>query len=124
MDTHRMRTVSFTALTALLTLAHSARAQPFDDIRFCEAIQEIAKERASYTRVVVVVHCTAKIVDFRIRLAIPGNELPADWQERTHVRLNEMYCRGPVRAAINNGWTVAFTIMTAQERYYMTAECR
>jgi hypothetical protein len=118
-----MRTASFTALTAMLTLAHPARAQTFDDVRFCDAIQAIAQERASYTRVVVVAHCNVKILDFRIRLPVTGNELPADWQELAHVQLNEMYCHGPMRAAISNGWIVAFTIMTAQERYYMTAEC-
>jgi hypothetical protein len=119
-----MRTASFTALTVMLTVAHPARAQPFDDIRFCEAIREIAQERASYTRVVVVPHCNVKILDFRIRLPVPGNELPADWQERIHVQLNRLYCHGPMREVISNGWIVAFTIMTAQERYYMTAECR
>jgi hypothetical protein len=124
MGTHRMRMVSFAGLTAMLTLAHPASTQAFDDARFCEAIQEIAKERASNTRIVVVVHCSAKIIDFKIRLAVPVNELPAGWQDRTHVQLNRMYCHGPVRAAINNGWTIAFTIMSAHESYYMTAECR
>ena len=29
-----------------------------------------------------------------------------------------------MRAAIDNGWTVAFTILSARESYFMTAECR
>ena len=124
-----MRIVSFTALTAMLSLPHPAYAQPFDDTRFCLAMQEMAKERASnlnYTRhVAVVVLCDAKIVDFKIRPGVPVNELPAGWQERTHVLLNQMYCRDPMLAAIDNGWTVAFTIMSADgESHYMTAECR
>jgi hypothetical protein len=111
-------------LTAMLTRAHPAHALAFDDTRFCEAMQEIAKERAFNTRVAVVIHCDAKIVDFKIRLGVPVNERPEGWQDRTHVLLNQMYCHGPMRAAINNGWTVAFTITSARESYYMTAECR
>ena len=87
-------------------------------------MREIAKERAGYPRVAVAVVCNGKIINFKIRPEVPVNQLPAGWQERTHALMNQMYCQGPMRAAINNGWTVAFTIMSAGEGYYMTAECR
>ena len=119
-----MRTVSLAVLTAMLTLVHLAHAHAFDDTHFCDAMQGLAKEKASYTRVAVDIHCDTKIVDFKIRPGVPVNELPAGWQDRTHVLLNQMYCHGPMRAAINNGWTVAFTIMSTHESYYMTADCR
>ena len=108
----------------MLTLAHLAHSLAFDDAGFCAAMQEIAKGKAAYSRVAVAVVCNAKIIDFRVRPGVPVNELPAGWQERTHVLMNQMYCQGPMRAAIDNGWTVAFTIMSARESYYMTAECR
>jgi hypothetical protein len=119
-----MRTGLLAALTGMLTLALLAQSFAFDDARFCAAMQEMAKERTAYPRVAVAVVCNEKIIDFKIRPEVPVNELPAGWQERTHVLMNQMYCRGPMRAAIDNGWTVAFTITSARESYYMTAECR
>ena len=124
MDTHRMRTGPLAALTVMLTLALLTGSFAFDDARFCAAMQEIAKEGAAYPRVAVAVVCNGKIINFKIRPEVPVNQLPAGWQERMHVLMNQMYCQGPMRAAINNGWTVAFTIMSAGESYYMTAECR
>jgi hypothetical protein len=119
-----MRTSLPAALIGLLTLALLAQSFAFDDARFCAAMQEIAKQGAAYPRVAVTVVCNAKIIDFRVRPEVPVNELPAGWQERAHVLMNQTYCEGPMRAAIDNGWTVAFTIMSARESYYMTAECR
>jgi hypothetical protein len=112
------------ALTGTLTLTLLAQSFAFDGARFCAAMQEVAKERAAYTRVTVAVDCDAKIIDFKISPEVPINELPAGWQERIHVLMNQMYCEGPMRAVINNGWTVAFTIRSAREGYYITAECR
>jgi hypothetical protein len=130
-DTYRMRIASFTALMVMLALLPPrAYAQAFDDTRFCQAMQETAIERAAKhntftNHVAVVVLCNAKIVDFQMRPGVPVNELPPGWHERMHVLLNQMYCQGPMRAAIDNGWTVAFTIMSADgENHYMTAECR
>ena len=119
-----MRTGLLAALTGMLTLAPLTRSFAFDDARFCAAMQEIAKEGAAYPRVAVVVVCNGKIINFKIRPEVPVNQLRAGWQERTHVLMNRMYCQGPMRAAIDNGWTVAFTIMSAGEGYYMTVECR
>lgn len=131
-DTHRMRIISCTALAAMLAFPHPAHAQGFDDAGFCQALQEIAvnKERGSrpneyVSRIAVTVHCDMKIVQFKMRLGVPINDLRSGWQEHTHVLLNQMYCQGPMRAAIDKGWTVAFTIMSADgERHYMTPECR
>jgi hypothetical protein len=130
-ETYRMRMASFTALIVMLALLPPrACAQAFDDTRFCQAMQETATERAAKhnnftNHVAVVVLCNAKIVDFQMRPGVPVNALPPGWHERTHVLLNQMYCQGPMRAAIDNGWTVAFTIMSADgENHYMTAECR
>ena len=119
-----MRTGLLAALTVMLTLGLFAQSFAFDDARFCAAMQEIAKEGAAYPRIAVTVVCHAKIIDFRVRPEVPVNELPAGWQERAHVLMNQVYCEGPMRAAIDNGWTVAFTIISARESYYMTAECR
>ena len=119
-----MRKGLLVALTGMLTLALLAQSFAFDDARFCAAMQEIAKEGAAYPRLAVAVVCNGKIINFKIRPEVPVNQLPAGWQERMHVLMNQMYCQGPMRAAINNGWTVAFTIMSAGESYYMTAECR
>jgi hypothetical protein len=119
-----MRTGLSAALIGMLTLALLGQSFAFDDARFCAAMQEIAKEGVAYPRVAVTVVCDAKIIDFRARPEVPVEELPAGWQERAHVLINQMYCGGPMRAAIDNGWTVAFTIMSARESYYMTAECR
>ena len=119
-----MRAGQLATLTGMLTLVLSAESFAFDDAGFCVAMQEMAKERAAYPRLAVAVICNEKIIDFKIRPGVPVNELPAGWQERTHVLVNQMYCQGPMRAAIDNGWTVAFTIMSARESYYMKAECR
>ena len=119
-----MRKGLLAALTGMLTLAPLTRSFAFDDARFCAAMQEIAKGRAADPRVVVAVVCNGKIINFRIRPEVPVDQLPAGWQERMHVLMNQIYCQGPMRAAINNGWTVAFTIVSAGEGYYMTAECR
>ena len=108
-------------LTGMLTLAHLAHSLVFDDAVFCAAMQEIGKGRVAYSRVAVAVVYNAKIIDFRVRPEVPVNGLPAGWQERAHVLMNQMYCQGPMRAAIDSGWTVAFTIMSARESYYMTA---
>jgi hypothetical protein len=119
-----MRTGLLAALTGMLTLAHLAHSLAFDDAGFCAAMQDIGKQSTAYSRVTVAVVCNEKIIDFKIRPEVPVNELPAGWRERTHVLMNQMYCQGPMRAAIDNGWTVAFTITSARESYYMTAECR
>src|SRR5215831_5873209 len=119
-----MRTGLLVALAGMLTLALLAQSFAFDDARFCAAMQETAKEGAAYPRLAVAVVCNGKIINFKIRPEVPVNQLRAGWQERTHVLMNQMYCQGPMRAAINYGWTVAFTIMSARESYYITAECR
>jgi len=108
----------------MFTLGQVAHSLAFDDAAFCAAMEEIAKFRPTYARVGVTVACDAKIVNFRIRLDATVGELSSGWQERTHALMNQAYCQGPMRAAIDTGWTVAFTIMSVHESYYMTAECR
>ena len=122
--TPRMRTGILAAFTGMLALGHVAHSLAFDDADFCAAMEEIAKMRATYARVAVAVACDAKIVNFRIRLDATVNGPSSGWQERTHTLMNQMYCQGPMRAAIDHGWTIAFTIVSARESYYMTAECR
>jgi len=119
-----MRTGILAAVIGMLTFGHVAHPLAFDDAAFCAAMEEIAKMRVTYARIAVAVACDAKIVNFRIRLDATAGELSSGWQERTHTLMNQTYCQGPMRAAIDNGWTVAFTIVSARESYYMTAECR
>jgi hypothetical protein len=94
----------------MLTLAHLAHSFAFDDARRGNAEHRQTDDR-------LFAPCNAKIIDCRVRTEVPVNELPAGWQERAHVLMNQMYCQGPMRAAIDNEWTVAFTIMSARESY-------
>jgi hypothetical protein len=108
----------------MLTLGRVVHSLAFDDAGFCAAMQEMAKERAGYSRVAVAVVCDAKMIEFKTRPEVPISELPSGWQERAHTLMNQTYCQGPTRTAIDNGWTIAFTIVSARESYYMTVECR
>src|SRR5262249_3394767 len=112
-----MRRGKVVPLTLLLTLGHVVHGLAFDDAGFCAAMQQMAKERMEiakgrmgYSRVAVAVACDAKMIEFRTRPEVPISELPPGWQERAHTLMNQTYCQGPMRVAIDNGWTIAFTI--------------
>jgi hypothetical protein len=119
-----MRTGIFAVSTGMMMLARVAHSLAFDDAAFCVALQQIGKDGVENSRVAVAVACDAKIINFKIRPEVPVNKLPSGWQERAHALINQTYCQDPMRTAINNGWTVAFTIMSARESYYITADCR
>jgi hypothetical protein len=121
-----MRKILFAVLTATQALLLPAYAQPFDDARFCQAMQEIVvnKEMSSKLdedakHIAVTVHCDAKIVHFKMRLGVP------DYDLREHKQaLWNQHCNGPVRAAIDNGWIVALTTSSTDGVHrYIRAEC-
>lgn len=127
-----MRTISCTVLTAILAFPHPGYAQEFDNADFCRAWQEITADKEGGSklegyaaRIAVTARCDMKFVEFKIKLGVPINHLRDGWQEHTHVLLNQKYCDGPMRSAMDKGWIVAFTIMSTDgERHYMTPECR
>ena len=125
-----MHKVLFATLTATLAHLLPAYAQPFDDARFCQAMQEIAINKDMGPKldedkhIAVAVNCDAKIVHFKMRLGVPDYDLRPAWQEHKQVLWNQ-HCHGPVRAAIDNGWIVALTTRSTDGVHrYIRAECR
>jgi len=126
--------LDFFVSAVLLALAPAA-AGAFDHAQFCaEKIEQAEADQLEagvwldeFTRnESVSVHCSMRMIEFRRHLDMPSSDLGDDWRNREKRRWNQAHCNDPDwRAAIQNGWTVASTLITTTgERIWYTANCR
>ena len=117
----------------LLLVPAMASAAEFDDESFCNVMMEQQKKiNADAGQMVdavtrndgVAVLCSTKIIDFKKFMASDSSKMREGWQDRKAKQWNEIYCNGVFLDAINNGWTVAFTLIFQDgNRFWYKANC-
>ncbi len=121
-------------LLLLGLMSFQAFAAEFDDAAFCKQMEafkangevDVGKMVDKYTRNDgIAVLCGNKIVDFKKFMFANQNDMREGWQDRKAAQWNSIYCEGEWLEAINNGWTVALTLVTQDgKRFWHKATCK
>lgn len=120
----------------LISLSSPLYSSSFDDESFCMTLEsfkadldkDTGKMVDKYTRNDgMALLCGGKIVEYKKFLFVDASDMRSGWQSRKEQQWNDLYCNDEKvwLDAINNGWTVAFSIITQDgKRFWHKAECK
>ena len=130
-----MRNFTILLISAICIGGISVRSQQFDDTAFCETMHKFAANANKDAGSLVDAHtrndgmavlCATKVVDFKKFIDVPQDAMRPGWKDRKSDQWRNIYCNDPFwRSAIQNGWTVATTIVTVDgDRTWIEAVCK
>jgi hypothetical protein len=95
--------------SAALAAAASSSARAFDNVQFCQAVNQLVRAAAGDVGTWV----DRKLVHFKRTSNAPTGTLRGNWREAKTQEWRGAYCANPIwREAVDNGWLISATVTT------------